>query len=321
MAAFGGETALAASNPFAGQYGGGASSDSQFGRLGTFFNVQYVTGDEDDTAYQPGFDFHGWGFTAGLDYRFNDNFTGGASLNYGDGSSDFNNNRGDLDTNAWGGTLYGTYFLESGLYVNGLLGYSRFDYDMKRRINYSVAGNAANQTAKSSPDSNAFSASLGAGYNFAKDAVTLAPYLRFDYLQNKVDSYSESMSSPTTTGGSMALNYKSQKYKSFTSNLGLQLARAFSQSFGVLVPQLTLEWVHEFENDQQKAGVQFTNDINGTNFFVLTNNPDRNYFDLGLAVSAQLAKGRSGFLSYNTLVGYKDVNYNAINAGIRFEID
>jgi outer membrane autotransporter protein len=77
--------------------------------------------------------------------------------------------------------------------------------------------------------------------------------------------------------------------------------------------------VHEYLNDQQRIGTRFANDINATPFYVATNDPERDYFDLGVGVSAQFAQGRSGFISYTTLLGYQGVSYNAVNAGVRIE--
>ena len=117
----------------------------------------------------------------------------------------------------------------------------------------------------------------------------------------------------------MALALDSQTFTSFTSDLGVEVARAISTSSGVWIPQLRIGWVHEFENGQEQVGARFVNDINNQPLFVLTQTPDRNYADLSIGVSAQFAGGRSAFLSYNTLLGYEDVTYNAINAGVRLE--
>jgi outer membrane autotransporter protein len=200
-----------------------------------------------------------------------------------------------------------------------LIGYNSNEYDLNRRINYSVNSNVANQVASSSPDGDLFSLSVGGGYAMPYNAFTITPLVRFDYLSNDVDSFREKMSSPNTVGGSMSMAVDSTTYKSFTSHLGGQVSRAFSYSGGVIVPQIRFDWVHEFENDSKEVGARFINDINSTPFFVLTDNPDRDYFDLEISVNAQFAHGRSAFLSYNTLLGFDDVNFNAINAGIRLE--
>jgi|GEM_PF-707476 len=309
--------------------GGAAGGDLTMGRFGGFLNARYITGDADTTEFQPGYDFDGWSMLGGIDYRFQDNLIGGLSVRYADGKADYDSNRGDLEGDSWGLSFYGSYSMDNGLYVDGLVGYAKSDYDMKRRINYTtgefsadgatVDAATATQVAKSSPSADVWNFNIGAGYSFYRDAWSITPSLRLNYLQNAVDSYSERMSNPTAVGGSMALALDSQTFTSFTSDLGVQVARAISTSYGVWIPQLRIGWVHEFDNAQERVGARFVNDINNQPLFVLTQTPDRNYADLSLGVSAQFAGGRSAFLSYNTLLGYDEVTYNAINAGVRLE--
>jgi outer membrane lipase/esterase len=318
LSAYGAGSALASANPF-GQAGGGASSDVTFGPFGGFLNGQYINGNEDNTAYQPGYDFNAWNLAGGIDYRLTDDLVVGGYLQYWDGNVDFDNNQGKMDTTSWGGALYGTYFLPSGLFFDGMIGYASNDYNLNRNIVYSINGQTAAQVAKSDPNADLWNFSLGAGYTIYRGDLSLTPLVRLTYLRNSVDSYQEHMSNPTGVGGSMAQAIGSQTYESLRSDLGFQVAKAFSTTQGVFSPQLTFAWVHEYMNDQERVGTRFVNDINNTPFYVLTNNPDRNYFRLGVGVAAQFAQGRSGFISYNTLLGYEGVTYNSVNAGVRIE--
>ncbi len=299
--------------------GGGASGDVTFGPFGGFLNARYTTGNADQTAYQPGYDFDGWSFLGGLDYRFDDNLIGGIALRYADGKVDYDNSRGDMTGNGWGVSLYGSYALDSGFFVDGLIGYAQNDYTLKRNINYTIGTETAAQVAKSDPNADLWNFNIGAGYTFYRNEWSITPSARLNYLQNKVDSYQETMSDPLGVGGSMALAIDSQTFTSFTSDLGVEIGKAISYQSGVLVPQLRIGWIHEFENGQQAVGARFVNDINDVPLFVLTDKPDHNYADLSVGVSAQFAGGRSAFLAYNTLLGYDGVNYNAINAGVRLE--
>jgi outer membrane autotransporter protein len=301
--------------------GGGASADASFGRYGAFFNLKYRWGDEDQTRFQPKYDFDGWGAVAGLDYRFSDQAVGGVALNYMKDDVDYADNRGDMTTESWGLSGYGTLYLDNGLFLDGLIGYNWGEYDLKRDLIYSTGPQNVVQTARSKPDARMFSFSVGAGYTLATGAFSITPMARLEYVDNDVDGFTERMSNPSTDGGAMAVSMDSATYTSFTSRLGVQIARAFSHSWGVVLPSLRLDWVHEFDNDQQDVPGRFIGDIqpNGTPFFVITNNPDRDYFDLALAVSGQFAEGRSAYISYNTLLDFNDLNYNAVNAGVRLE--
>jgi len=305
---------------FEGITGGGASADSMQSRLSAFINARYITGDEDDNSVQDGYDFDGWGLLVGLDYRFSDNLVAGLALNYSDGDVDYDKNAGTLDTESWGVIAYGTYYLEHGLYFEGSAGYNGLDYDMTRHVAYSVAGDNANQKMTSNPDSDLWTASLGGGYVFSNDAWSTTPTLRFDYVENGVNGYKEKSTDLQTTGGAMALAVDSATYKSFTSNLGIQLARAISTSSGVIIPQVSAEWVHEFEDGGESVKARYRNDINQTGFLIETTDLDSDYYALALGVSGQFQGGRSAFLSYRTILGYDGLTYSAIEAGIRFEL-
>jgi outer membrane autotransporter protein len=226
-----------------------------------------------------------------------------------------------MSGNNWGLAAYGTYYLANGMFFDGMVGYGRNDYTLHRRISYSVAGAVANQTASSDPTAYLWNVNLGAGYTAYRESWSFTPSVRVNYLQNKVDSYDETMSSPvgSAVGSAMALSVASQTYTSLVSDLGLQIGKAINTKSGVILPSLRASWLHEFENDQQQVGAFFINDINRAPLFILTNQPDRDYFNVGLAVTAQFAQGRSAFISYDALLGYSGVSMNAVNAGVRFE--
>jgi outer membrane lipase/esterase len=301
--------------------GGTAGADAGFGRLGAFFNARYRTGDEDATSLQEGYDFDGWGLTAGMDYRLSDAAVAGLSLSYLQDDIGYDNNRGDMDTTEWGLNAYGTYYLPNGFYLDGLIGYTWTDYDLNRRVEYVIDGEVSRQSASSDPDGNLFTLTLGGGYDIVNGPVTITPQLHLQYLDNEVDGFTESYSDITQTGGAMSQTLDSVTYNSFTSRLGVQLSRAFGYSGGVLLPQLRLAWIHEFDNDAQRIRSRFTNDINAptNSFLIVTEEPDRDYFELGLALSAQFAEGRAAFIAYDTLLDLDRVSYNAIDAGVRME--
>jgi outer membrane lipase/esterase len=312
-----------ASNPLFGATGGGASGDMQIGRGGAFFNLKYLDAKQDSNQYTSGYDQDSLRLVFGADYRLRDNLIIGLSGNYASGSTDYWLDKGDMDTSTWGLGLYGTQYWESGAFVEGTLGYDVSDYDMTRKIDYSIEANGVltrvRQNATSTPESGTFYASLSGGYNMEVASFTFTPSLSLNYLRNAIDSYRERMSDPTASGGSLAIAYDSQTYSSFNSRLGFMVSKAFSSSSGVWVPQLSLDWVHEFSADQERIDARFVNDLSVTPLMISTTSPDRNYFDLGVGISGQFAQGRSAFLAINQLLGYEDVESYTISGGIRLE--
>jgi outer membrane lipase/esterase len=314
------DTLLAGNFPLDGATGGGASAESQDGLLGVFLNGRYLDGDEDESFFQDGYDFDGWGVLLGSDYRFSDNLVAGAALNYSEGDVDYDDNRGELQTETWGAMGYGSYSLENGAYFEGTAGYSSIAYDMSRTVSYTIDTNTALQNMDSSPDGSVLSFGLGGGYTYNNQSLTVTPSIRFNYLENDVDGYRERSTDLSATGGAMALAVNSTSFDSLTSNLGLTVANAVSFSGGVIIPQVSLEWVREFEDDSTSIQTRYQNDINSTRFSISTRELDDQYWDFSIGLSAQFQGGISGFVIYRTLLEYDGLNYNSVEAGLRVEL-
>ena len=300
------------------------------GRLGLFLNGTYATGNQDATNLEPGFDFDSWGVIGGADYRFTDTHFLGLALGYSWTDSDVDNNAGNVDADGYGISAYGTYYVDN-FYFNAIGTYANKDYNITRNLNYTVAGVPAgsgittvNQKFEADPDSNEYSFSVGGGYDFNVRKFTLSPYLRLDYLSIKIDAYKEKLATPNAAPGfGLALQVEEQTINSFTSNLGGQIYRDFGAGKSVLTPYLRAEWVHEFDNDARNITAGFINVPVGTagnTIIIPTDDPDRNFFNFGLGLSATLPRGIMAFADWQTILGLSNVTLNQITAGLRFEL-
>ena len=221
-------------------------------------NVIGGFGSKDTTANEVGFDFHNVGVTAGADYRFIDNLAAGLAFSYLRTNADFNAALGDVDTNSYGISLYGTYYIGQ-FYVDLLGEFTWHNYDTTRRIVYAPGPDApsstralpVNRTATSDTDGQQFTINVGAGYDFRLGASTLTPYGRVEYLNLDIDGYTEQ--------GADGLNLKirDQDAESLVTVLGGRVAHAVSTRFAVLVPQIRGEWRHEFLNNQRSIKAQY----------------------------------------------------------------
>ena len=108
--------------------------------------------------------------------------------------------------------------------------------------------------------------------------------------------------------------------KSTTLALGLQIATELKQSSGTtLIPQLSLEWIKETQNKQRELRGHFIADGGRTAFTLLTDEPDTQYFSLGLGLSAQMGKGKSAFIRYETLMSLDHTTNHSLTGGMRWE--
>ncbi len=302
--------------------GGAAGDGPDWGRFSAFASVDVGSGDRDATERTDSFDFDTLSLTAGADYRFGDNLIAGALLTYSDVSSSFNDSAtvsgGGVDSDGWSASVYGTWY-KGPIYVDGLIGYGTQDYDIRRRIfipsrNPAIA--TINETASGSTDSNDLTLSLGAGYQWNTGPWNLEPYARLTYLDVDVDGYRES----GAEASGLNLNVDGQDWKSFTSVVGARVSRSLSHSFGVVVPQARVAWVHEFENNSEEITATYIADPRQNVLRATSDEPDRDYFKLGLGLSVVLPGGAQLFVNYDTVLGLDGYSQYVVSLGGRIEL-
>jgi uncharacterized protein YhjY with autotransporter beta-barrel domain len=295
---------------------GGASADSSspFGRLGIFANGQGSFGDRAETEKVPGLDFYTAGLTLGTDYRFTDQFILGAAFGYLRTKLDREGAVSDSTINGYSLSLYGTYYLKDRYYVDTILTYGRNNYDLERRAEHLTASTTTTlDTITARTDGDQLSASAGAGYDFSVGGLTFGPTGRMTYIRAHVDGYSERGPS-----GSNAVKVPSQTVESLTTALGGQLRYVINTSWSVLQPQVRAEWEHEFKGNTGVLAGTLLSDPST----ILTAQPttvDRDYFNLGVGITATFPRGVAAFLHYEEQIGRANFTNHSFTGGMRFE--
>ncbi|MEJ2692111.1 MAG: autotransporter domain-containing protein, partial [Candidatus Thiodiazotropha sp.] len=291
--------------------GGGASADEaeSMGRLGFFINGSGSFGDRDTTESELGFDFTTEGISTGVDYRLTDELVLGGALGYVSNGMDFENSRGDQDITGYTLSAYGTWYQSENSYIDGILSYGTNSFDMTRHIQFG----ATDVKARGDTDGTEFAVSLGGGYDFNRNALNFGPFARLNYIKARIDAFEEN------SADGLELVYDSQDADSLSSLLGGQATYVMSTRYGVIAPQMRLEWAHEFKHDSRYITARFLNDPTSGRFEIATDDPDRDFFNLGLGVSAVFSQGRSAFLYYEAVVGRDNLSEHSVAAGVRFE--
>ena len=294
--------------------GGGAAADSA-SRWGAFVNVNYNGGDFDGTVFQPAFDFDTFGATIGVDYRVNDNFTAGLALTFDNNDADYKLALGNVESKGVSVTLYGAY-TNGPWFVDGHVSHSRVDFDTRRNIVIpSVTSTPGiNTSATGSTDGTQTAVTIGGGYDFRISNVNVTPYARLGYLRLKVDGFTEN-----EPNAGLGLDVESQNIHSLQSAVGVRVSTPVSTTFGVVTPYAMVEWNHEFRNDSRSLVAAYTFDPFRTFFVIPTDSPDRNFATLTLGASAQFARGFSGFLNVDAIVGQSGVRNTGVTLGARLE--
>ena len=305
-------------------WSGGAAGDGD-NKWGFFVSGLYASSDRDSTDRESGFEADDYGFTAGLDYTPNEKMLLGVAFGYKSSDADIDANGGSLESDSFSGFAYFSFFPDENWYVDVMFGHTSNDHDQDRRLSWSIAGIGANagstttinQSALSETDSDEFSFSIAAGRNFLVGNWFLTPYARLDYANIDIDGYTESMSNPTAPGRGMALQIDSQEFDSLMTTFGARLSSQFQTSFGDVIPDISVEYVHEFENEGDPLTGRFVNESLGRTFTLLRDDPDENFFNIGAGVNAMFTDTATGFLRYQALVGYEDLSVHTVEFGVR----
>jgi len=285
---------------------GGAAADSMpFEGLNLFVSTDYQKKIKDEAA-EAGFDSDAEGITVGLDAPMSWGLIGGA-LSYNHTAGDFDHNGGDFDQNSFGGLFYGSYYPSDSSFIDGVVGLAGKGYTIDRLVvaNGNFFGKARGDTIGLE-----FQSSVSGGYDFTFDNFTIGPRAGIHYLRTDLDDFTE-------TGSPLALHYDDQVEDSLTSTVGFQGSVAISTSFGVVVPQVNAEYVHEFLNDRRTI---HATDSTGASANFVTDPPDRDYFNVGAGLVFVLPDGISPFLSYSAEVANRFEEVHTVTAGVRVEM-
>ena len=302
-----------------GLLGAGASADDPFERWGLFADGKLKWGDRDDTENEAAFDFDVAFVTLGADYRFRPNLIAGGALTWGAIEADFEDGT-DFEVESWSGSLFGTWYSESGAYLDALATYGRNDYDSERRIRYNDAVGAIDRIANGETEGDQFSAGLSGGWDWNRGAFTAGPHVGLYYLDLTVDGFTED----GADGLDLAIG--EQEATSFTMNAGLHASYVVNLPFGVLIPHVRADSVFEFEDEQQQIEIGFASDpfrndpTNPSPSVTLsTDRPDDQYYVLSAGASAQFVRGVSAYVNYQYTASMENWAISNLTYGLRFE--
>lgn len=328
-------------------------------RLSMFFDVAGGYGDKADTTFsggfENGFDFEGYEYSLGLDYRVSNSLVAGAILGYTDRYIDFDSAQSIVDGHikSRGYSLIGfTQWDRPYFYAAASAGYQMLDFDTVRRISYpSFDPNieSTDTATAGNTDSRALLGTLNLGVPLQWRAFAADLYVKADYQNTKIDSFTEgSLATAAQPSGRYQFNVSSQKVKSLNTAVGLKLQLVLTPRFGVVVPYVRGEVHRELEKDPRTIGMlhagldeevaglvrQAVEDAYAENAEALklqTDATDRSYYTISGGVSAVLrgstrvdGAGRAGggmqaYLQYAKVLKLRNYSDAVISGGLRYE--
>ena len=197
-------------------------------------------------------------------------------------------------------------------YLDAIVNFTNAQYDAERNISYADGIGLVDVDAAGDTKGLTLSGGLSTGYDFLVGGLTVSPNLGFYYIDATIDGFTES------GAGGLNLVYDEQNFRSLTGNLGLRLTYAWNLPWGVLLPHLRVDYVHEFEDDVDVFGVRFASDPNATStapILIETENPDSSYWRLATGFSAQFTHGISAYIEYQRLESFDLISFQDIRWG------
>ena len=270
-------------------------------------------GDRDGTDDEAGFDFKSYGVTAGVDYRFTDNFILGLAFGYSGNESDFDRDRGKLDQDAYNLSVYKNDYVGD-LYIDAMASYGWNDYVSERQISYAETSGVIARRAEADPDGHSYLLSAGSGYTFRARGVSFGPNGRLTYVKGDFDGFTE------RGAGGLNLQFDEQDIRTLTLFLGGETSYAINiQGWGSFLPHLRMEWGHSSRMTHAGSTPALFDDPTRTTFSLRTEDPDRDFFNVTVGVTAESPHGRHAFIQYETQLGRDDFTHDQFTAGLRLD--
>jgi uncharacterized protein YhjY with autotransporter beta-barrel domain len=296
--------------------GSGAGDDAELAlasNINLFFNADYRELDRRQTSFEQGYNSNQKGFNLGADMMVTDWLVTGLAFNYSHWRGD-QLSGGGFETDSYGPTVFASLFPWKGFFADLSFQYARKDGSNSNQRNYAREDNTQFGGAiTGSPGADQYEGNLSSGYDYSIGGFTIGPRATVRYRHVGMDGYTEQGHS------GLELRFQEDKLTSVQSSIGAQASFAINTSWGVLVPQISGDWTHEYDNGQRSIFVQFAQDNRPipTTFGFQTDKPDRDFFHLGTGLVAVLPNGWQAFANFETLLGHAYFDNYIGTVGVR----
>lgn len=300
----------------------GASTDRTAdlgGGVTAFMSGEYERLNRDVSTFEDGYRSRVNSLTAGLDKQLTQQFLAGLAINYSHQKGEFVS-AGNFSNSSYGLLGYASLTPIKDLFVQITAGYARKEYSQKRFATFTESENASavELTRVTGFEDNDYrgsdySAGILAGYDFKFSSVSVGPRAGLSWVRSEYDSHSERGDS------GLELRFGEDRRTSFRSNVGVIASRAFGTTFGVVVPQVGVDWIHEFEDDQRNISFSFLGDTRGKTFAFQNSPPDRDFLQFNAGAVFVFPKGVQAFANYRALAHNSVYSGEAFSLGMRLE--
>jgi outer membrane autotransporter protein len=265
----------------------------------------------------------------GLDYRLSDRSVIGAILGVERASYDFDaeapgvnfvpaSSAGRNEADNYYLTLFGSWTLGTSGYVELSGGYERSDGSYRRNSVFQESTRTlpqVNVRAEGDADGTTTWFSVNAGLDIDRGAFSFGPYVGLTRTDVELDGYTES----DLNDSGLAMHFSGTERDSLLGHAGVRAGWALSSAAGVVLPQLRVEYQHEFEDDAASATASYVLDPAANRYTMTGASPDRNSVNAGLSLAWVLPNGWMPLLDVSKLFSAGPVDRVRATLGLRKE--
>ncbi len=248
------------------QVSGGSAGDAEpmWSALGFFASVQHEAATRDTSGFESGYKSSGNAFTLGADYRVTKSWVLGGAVGLSQNDLDYSAQNGSLTSDINSFIVFSSYSMDSSS-LETQLGFASTSFDSVRRVQYLEGTSLFNDTLRGSTGGSQLILNSQWQWEWNREAFTLSPFVRFDYLQNKVDAYGENGSS------GLPMSIAEQSTSQLTLGVGVQSTYVLNRSWGVFIPLAKLTLLSETSSGFDPIASRFAYDPDPLNSFTLQN--------------------------------------------------
>jgi uncharacterized protein YhjY with autotransporter beta-barrel domain len=296
-----------------------------FGATSAFASFDYLRERQKTTVYEAGRVSDSLDGTFGIDHRFALAGLAGLAFKYHHQRGDIDSG-GVFDVNGGGVWAYGSWWPRERLFVDFAAGIDLYRLGTQRIVSrqttillpagHSTFYDPGPRLASSNTHSHLRSAELATGYDFSFASLSVGPRGALTFKHTALDAFAETGNTP------MTLAFNGQSDTSLRSLLGMQASKAFTPRGFVVLPQLNVDWVHEYQDDQRFISARFAEDLRPDPSILrfLNQAPDRDWFVVRASTSAVFPHGVSTFMALETMAGHTYIDRYRASVGVRAEL-
>ena len=238
---------------------------------------------------------------------------------------------GSIDREELGLKVGGTVELRDGFFAFGGARIATIDVETRRRTDFVDEDFFPDpvRIGRGETGGQAYSVALGAGRVVALPGDwVLGTGASLTYYRETINRFTEVFPATSLSEEATSFTFEEQRRDSLLSRLEVEVARPLAAGRVVLLPSFRATYLHEFADDPRTIDVassRFLNSLLGEGgvsedaaFTLPTNDPDRDYFSLGVGIEARPSRGGWSFSAdYRTFVGHSFQDQHSVAASVR----